>query len=191
MGVVELFLIAVGLSMDAFSVSVCKGLGMRRLNGKVAFVLAFLFGAFQGLMPVLGWFLGSQLLWLIAPIDHWIAFGLLAFIGGNMVREALSGDEEDSGTTDHIAWGEFLMLAVATSIDALAVGISFAALAVNIATSCLLIGVTTFVLSLVGVFVGHLFGARYERPAQVTGGIVLICIGLKTLAEHLGFAPWL
>ena len=177
--------------MDAFAVSVCKGLGMRRINAKVALVLAILFGGFQGLMPVVGWFLGNQLLWLIAPIDHWIAFALLAFIGGNMVREALSGDEEDSGTTDHVVWGEFLMLAVATSIDALAVGISFAALSVNIAFAAVLICATTFVLSLVGVCVGHLFGARFERPAQIAGGIVLVCIGLKTLAEHLGFAPWL
>jgi putative Mn2+ efflux pump MntP len=191
MGLAELFLIAVGLSMDAFAVSVCKGLGMRRINAKVALVLALLFGGFQGFMPVIGWFLGSQLLWLIAPVDHWIAFGLLAIIGGNMIREALGEDEEEMGTTDRIAWGEFLMLAVATSIDALAVGISFAALSVNIAMSAALIFATTFVLSLIGVGVGHVFGARFQKPAQVTGGIVLICIGLKTLLEHLGVAPWL
>lgn len=190
MGLAELLLIAVGLSMDAFAVSVCKGLGMRRLNMRVALVLAVLFGAFQGGMPVVGWLLGSQLLWLIEPVDHWIAFGLLAFIGGKMVWDALRDDEEDSGTVDRVAWGEFFMLAVATSIDALAVGISFAALSVNIAQSAGIIGVTTFLLSLVGVAAGHLFGSRYEKPAQITGGVVLVLIGLKVLLEHLGLAFW-
>lgn len=190
MGIVELLLIAVGVSMDAFAVSVCKGLGMRRLNMKVALVLAVLFGGFQALMPVIGWFLGNQFLWLIAPIDHWIAFVLLAFIGGKMVLDAVRGEEEQAGTTDRIAWGEFLMLAVATSIDALAVGISFAALNVNIAFSVTAIGITTFLFSLAGVGVGHLFGSRYERPAQAVGGVVLICIGLKVLLEHLGLAFW-
>jgi putative Mn2+ efflux pump MntP len=185
MGLVELLLVAVGLSMDAFAVSVCKGLGMRRLNLRVALVLALLFGAFQGGMPILGWVLGSQFLWIIAPIDHWIAFGLLGIIGGKMILDAARGEEEDSGTTDRVAWGEFLMLAVATSIDALAVGISFAALSVNIASSALIIGLTTFLLSLVGVAVGHAFGSRFERPAQMVGGIVLVCIGIKVLVEHL------
>lgn len=190
MGLAELLLIAVGLSMDAFAVSVCKGLGMRRLNMRVALVLAVLFGVFQGGMPVIGWLLGSQFLWLIEPIDHWIAFGLLAFIGGKMVWDALLDEEEDSGTVDRVAWGEFLMLAVATSIDALAVGISFAALSVDIARSSVIIGVTTFLLSLAGVAVGHLFGSRYEKPAQITGGVVLVLIGIKVLLEHLGLAFW-
>lgn len=190
MGFVELLLVAVGLSMDAFAVSVCKGLGMRKLNVQVALVLALLFGGFQAGMPVVGWLLGSQFLWLIEPIDHWIAFGLLLFIGGKMILDAVRGEEEESGTCDRVAWGEFLMLAIATSIDALAVGISFAALNVDIVTSVAAIGITTFVLSLVGVWVGHVFGARYERPAQIVGGIVLVCIGIKVLLEHMGMAPW-
>lgn len=191
MGIVELFLIAVGLSMDAFAVSVCKGLGMRRIDVRVSLVLAFLFGFFQGFMPVIGWALGSQLMWLIEPIDHWIAFCLLAFIGSKMIWDAVTEEDEDAGVVNGIAWGEFLMLAVATSIDALAVGISFAALSVNILFAVVLIGVTTFVLSLVGVAVGNFFGARYQKPAQIAGGVVLICIGLKVLLEHLGMAFWL
>jgi putative Mn2+ efflux pump MntP len=190
MGVAELLLIAVGLSMDAFAVSVCKGLGMRRLNVRVALVLALLFGVFQAGMPVIGWLLGSQLLWLIEPVDHWIAFVLLGFIGGKMILDAVRGEEEESGVVDRVAWGEFLMLAVATSIDALAVGISLAALNVEIVPSVLIIGVVTFVLSLVGVLVGHLFGSRFERPAQIVGGVVLVLIGVKVLLEHVGLAFW-
>lgn len=190
MGIVELLLVSVGLAMDAFAVSVCKGLGMRRFNPTVALVLAFLFGLFQGGMPAIGWLLGSQLMWLIEPIDHWIAFGLLAFIGGKMIADAIGEGDEDAGVTDHVAWGEFLMLAVATSIDALAVGISLAALNVSIVQSALVIGVVTFVISLAGVGVGHLFGSRYERHAQIAGGMVLILIGLKVLLEHMGLAFW-
>lgn len=190
MGVAELLLIAVGLSMDAFAVSVCKGLGMRRLNVRVALVLALLFGVFQAGMPVIGWLLGSQFLWLIEPVDHWIAFVLLGFIGGKMILDAVRGEEEESGVVDRVVWGEFLMLAVATSIDALAVGISLAALNVEIVPSVLIIGVVTFVLSLVGVLVGHLFGSRFERPAQIVGGVVLVLIGVKVLLEHVGLAFW-
>lgn len=189
MGLPELVFVAVGLAMDAFAVSVCKGLGMRRLNMRVALVLALLFGLFQAGMPVVGWLLGSQFIEIIEPVDHWIAFGLLACIGGKMIWDALHEEDEDSGTTDHIAWGEFLILAVATSIDALAVGISFAALSVNILQAVAIIGVITFLLSLVGVGVGHLFGSRFERPAQLAGGIVLMLIGLKVLLEHLGIIP--
>lgn len=187
MGFVELLLIAVGLSMDAFAVSICKGLGMRALNMRTAAVLALFFGGFQALMPVVGWALGSQLMGVIAPVDHWVAFLLLALIGGKMLLEAVRG-EEDCGCEDTSAIDlrEFLVLAVATSIDALAVGISFAALEVDIAPAVALIGVTTFAFSLVGVAVGHFFGARYERPAGVVGGVVLILIGLKVLLEHLG-----
>lgn len=191
MGALELFAIAVGLSMDAFAVAVCKGLGMRRFNVRVALVLAVLFGGFQALMPLVGWALGSQFLWLIEPVDHWIAFVLLAFIGGKMLFDAYHEDDEDeSGTVDRIVWGEFIMLAIATSIDALAVGISFAALSVAIVPSIAVIGVTTFVLTLVGVGAGMRFGSRYERGAQVVGGVVLIIIGVKILLEHLGFLPF-
>nr|WP_075575958.1 manganese efflux pump MntP family protein [Olsenella timonensis] len=188
MGIAELLLIAVGLSMDAFAVSICRGLGMRRLNLRTAAVLALFFGCFQALMPLVGWALGSQLMWLIAPVDHWVAFVLLAFIGGKMLWEAFHEDDEGCGCEDTSAIDlrEFLVLAVATSIDALAAGISFAALNVDIVASVSLIGVITFALSFVGVAVGHFFGARYERPASVVGGVVLILIGLKVLLEHLG-----
>lgn len=188
MGIVELLLIAVGLSMDAFVVSICKGLGMKKVNLKVAFVLALFFGGFQALMPLIGWALGSQFLWLISPIDHWIAFVLLAVIGGKMLWEALHDEEgEDDGKpADKIDLGEFFILAVATSIDALAVGISFAALAVDIVPSILIIGVVTFCFTIAGVFVGNFFGSRYEKPASIVGGVVLILIGLKILLEHLG-----
>ena len=188
MGIVELLLIAVGLSMDAFAVSICKGLGMKKVNLKVAFALALFFGGFQALMPLIGWALGSQFLWLISPIDHWIAFVLLAVIGGKMLWEALHDEEgEDDGKpADKIDLGEFFILAVATSIDALAVGISFAALAVDIVPSILIIGVVTFCFTIAGVFVGNYFGSRYEKPASIVGGVVLILIGLKILLEHLG-----
>ena len=188
MGIAELLLIAVELSMDAFAVSICRGLGMHRLNLRTAAVLALFFGCFQALMPLVGWALGSQLMWLIAPVDHWVAFVLLAFIGGKMLWEAFHEDDEGCGCEDTSAIDlrEFLVLAVATSIDALAAGISFAALNVDIVASVSLIGVITFALSFVGVAVGHFFGARYERPASVVGGVVLILIGLKVLLEHLG-----
>lgn len=187
MGFIELLLIAVGLSMDAFAVSICKGLGMKRVNLKVAVVLALFFGGFQALMPLIGWALGSQFLGIIGPIDHWVAFVLLAVIGGKMLWEAFhDGDEDDGKPADRIDLGEFFILAVATSIDALAVGISFAALSVDIVPSVALIGVTTFAFTIAGVFVGNFFGSRYEKPASIVGGVVLILIGTKILLEHLG-----
>lgn len=188
MGLVELLLIAVGLSMDAFAVSICKGLGMKEVNLKVAVVLALFFGGFQALMPLIGWALGSQFLGTIGPIDHWVAFVLLAVIGGKMLWEAFREDagEGDGKPADRIDLGEFLILAIATSIDALAVGISFAALSVDIVPSVALIGVTTFAFSIAGVFVGNFFGSRYEKPASIVGGVVLILIGTKILLEHLG-----
>ncbi len=187
MGIVELLLVAVGLSMDAFAVAVCKGLGMRKVNVRTAAVLALFFGVFQALMPLIGWFLGSQLMWLIEPVDHWVAFVLLAFIGAKMLWEVAHDEGScDSEDTSRIDLREFTMLAVATSIDALAVGISFAVLSVSIVPAALLIGLVTFTLSLVGVAVGHFFGSRYEKPASIVGGVVLIIIGLKILLEHLG-----
>ena len=188
MGIVEQLLIAVGLSMDAFAVSICRGLGMKRLNLRTAAVLALFFGGFQALMPLVGWALGSQFMWLIEPVDHWVAFVLLAFIGGKMLWEAFREEGEgcECEDTSRIDLREFLVLAVATSIDALAAGISFAALSVDIVTTVSLIGVITFALSFAGVAVGHFFGARYEKPASVVGGVVLIMIGLKVLLEHLG-----
>ena len=187
MGLVELLLIAVGLSMDAFAVSICKGLGMKEVNPKVAVVLALFFGGFQALMPLVGWALGSQFLGIIGPIDHWVAFVLLAVIGGKMLWEAFHDQDQDDGKpADRIDLGEFFILAIATSIDALAVGISFAALSVDIVPSVALIGVTTFAFSIAGVFVGNFFGSRYEKPASIVGGVVLILIGAKILLEHLG-----
>ena len=187
MSFIELFLLAIGLSMDAFAVSVCKGLGMPKINRQVALALAALFGGFQALMPFIGWALGSQFMWLIEPIDHWVAFILLAFIGGKMLVEGIRDDEDsDPGTVDHVAWPEFIMLAVATSIDALAAGISLAALNVNIWLSISFIGAITFCLTLVGVKVGNLFGTRYQRPATIAGGAVLVIIGLRVLLQHLG-----
>lgn len=187
-GFVELFLIGVGLSMDAFAVSICKGLGMSRLNMRQAAVISLFFGGFQALMPLIGWALGSQLTDFITPIDHWIAFGLLAFVGGKMLWDAFHEDDEDEGTqTDEkLDLKELLMLAIATSIDALAVGITFAFLQVAIVPSITIIGLTTFVISFAGVAVGHFFGARFEKPATIVGGVVLILIGVKILLEHLG-----
>ena len=190
MGIVELFMIGVGLSMDAFAVAICKGLAMSRINWRHAAVIALFFGGFQALMPLVGWALGTQFADLITPVDHWIAFALLAIIGGKMLYEALRGDDDEaadaSAEGERLDAKELVMLAVATSIDALAVGITFAFLGVNIVEACALIGVTTFVLSFVGVAVGNQFGARFEKPATIVGGIVLILIGVKILLEHLG-----
>lgn len=183
MGLAELVLLAVGLSMDAFAVSICKGLGMKKINLKVAVVLGLFFGGFQAGMPVIGWALGSQFMGIIGPIDHWIAF-----IGGKMLWEAFTEDEDegDGKDAEKIDLGEYLILAIATSIDALAVGISFAALSVDIVPAVSLIGITTFIFSVAGVAIGRIFGARYEKPATIVGGVVLILIGLKILLEHLG-----
>ena len=187
MALFELFLIAVGLSMDAFAVAVCKGLSMKRIDKKYTLLIALFFGGFQALMPLLGYFLGSQFSFYIEKIDHWVAFILLALIGGNMVRE--SREEAKEEAYRGIDYKELLLLAVATSIDALAVGITFAFLQVEIVSAVLLIGCTTFVLSLIGVVVGNLFGARYKSRAELTGGVILILIGLKILLEHLGILP--
>lgn len=174
--------------MDAFAVSICKGLGMSRLNMRQAAVISLFFGGFQALMPLIGWALGSQLTDFITPIDHWIAFGLLAFVGGKMLWDAFHEDDEDEGvqTDEKLDLKELLMLAIATSIDALAVGITFAFLQVAIVPSITIIGLTTFVISFAGVAVGHFFGTRFEKPATIVGGVVLILIGVKILLEHLG-----
>ncbi len=187
MGIVELALIGVGLSMDAFAVSICKGLGMKRLRMDQALLIALFFGGFQALMPLLGWFLGSGFQSFIEPVDHWIAFALLAFIGAKMLWDAFHDEEEDAVAENaRLDLKELVMFAIATSIDALAVGISFAFLQVDIVPAVALIGIITFALSLVGVAVGHVFGSRFEKPATIIGGIVLIAIGLKILLEHLG-----
>lgn len=187
MAFLELLLIAIGLSMDAFAVSVGKGLSMRTFNIRIALILALFFGGFQALMPVIGWAIGSQFLWVIEPIDHWIAFILLGGIGSKMIWDAFHDDDSSEEMEGSIPFSEYVILAIATSIDALAVGISFAALKVDIAVSAATIGVITFLLSLAGVCIGNRFGMRYERGAQVFGGVVLIAIGCKILFEHLGF----
>lgn len=187
MGVFELSLIAVGLSMDAFAVAVCKGLGMKKLNHRQALLIALFFGGFQALMPLVGWALGMQFQHYIETLDHWIAFILLGFIGGKMIWDAFRPDEKDCCEGEDILdIKELFMLAIATSIDALAVGITFAFLQVDIVFAVSLIGLITFVLAFAGVIIGNKFGSRYEKPAAITGGLVLILIGLKILLEHLG-----
>ena len=188
MGLFEVLMIGVGLSMDAFAASVCKGLGMRRLNVKNMFVIALFFGGFQALMHWIGWFLGKQFESYITSVDHWVAFALLAFIGGKMIYDVFHENRKDCccEKTDRLNIKEVFTLAVATSIDALAVGISFAFLQVNIVEAVSVIGITTFVLSIAGVVIGNIFGAKYEKKATLAGGIILILIGLKILLEHLG-----
>lgn len=185
---VEILLIGVGLSMDAFAVAICKGLGMRRINYKHMFIIALFFGGFQALMPFLGWLLGSRFAQYITRFDHWIAFILLLFIGGKMVWDTLheNEEEEEELANDRLDLKELLLMAVATSIDALAMGITFAFLSVNIGKASSLIGCTTFVISALGVFIGNRFGAKYKNKASLTGGIILILIGCKVLLEHLG-----
>lgn len=188
MGLFEIFMIGVGLSMDAFAASICKGLNMRRLSAKNMLIIGLFFGGFQALMPAVGWILGKQFEVYITSVDHWVAFALLAFIGGKMIYDVFHGDEDGccNEKTDKLDMKEVLTLAVATSIDALAVGISFAFLQVEILKAMSVIGVITFVLSAVGVAVGNMFGAKYEKNATLAGGIILILIGLKILLEHTG-----
>lgn len=184
MGIVELFLLAVGLSMDAFAVAICKGLAMRKASLKNMAVVGVWFGGFQALMPVIGCLVGVQFKDAITAIDHWIAFGLLAVIGGNMIREGLSGGDEDADAS--LGFRPMLLMALATSIDALAVGVGFAFLDVNIGAAAGFIGVTTFGLSAAGVKVGSVFGTKYKARAEVTGGVILVLLGTKILLEHLG-----
>lgn len=185
MGLLELFLIAVGLSMDAFAVSVCKGLSTQKLKIKHYIIIGVWFGGFQALMPTIGYFLGSTFEKYITAYDHWIAFVLLGFIGGNMIREALSKDEEKAN--DSFSIKTMSVLAVATSIDALAVGITFALLPdVNIVAAVSFIGAMTFIISALGLKIGNIFGMKYKSKAEFAGGIILILIGTKILLEHLG-----
>lgn len=185
MVLIELFLIAVGLSMDAFAVSVCKGLAMPKCTFKKVAIVGLWFGGFQALMPAIGYILGAQFQEAIASIDHWIAFVLLALIGGNMIHEALDNDEEEADASLDVK--TMFLLAVATSIDALAIGITFAFLKVNIIPAVCFIGIVTFIISFAGVKIGNVFGARYKNKAEIVGGVILILLGLKILLEHLGF----
>ena len=179
----ELFVIAVGLSMDAFAVAICKGLSVGRVRGSHAVTAGIYFGGFQMLMPLLGYLLGVRFQEIIAGVDHWIAFLLLGLIGANMIRESRGGEEHvDSSFRPR----SMLPLAVATSIDALAVGVTFAFLETPILSAVSLIGVTTFCISVAGVAVGCWFGARYKQRAEITGGVILVLLGTKILLEHLG-----
>ena len=188
MSLYELFIIAVALSMDAFAVAICKGLSIERLTVKEEATVGFYFGFFQALMPLCGFFLGSLFAGYIESVDHWVAFGLLALIGANMLKEAFEKKEECCGCKEaDISPKAMFPMAVATSIDALAVGIGLAMTGgVNIWLAVVLIGAVTFLLSNVGVKIGSLFGARFEKKAQVFGGVMLILLGLKILLEHLG-----
>lgn len=183
MGTWELFILAVGLSMDAFAVSVCKGLSVRKVHVKHALLVGLYFGGFQALMPLIGYLLGRQFQTLITNVDHWIAFVLLSVISINMIRESRSCPEQ---LNDSFGLKVMLILALATSIDALAVGVTFAFLKVEILPAISFIGVVTFVFSVCGLLIGNLFGAKLKSKAEIFGGIVLILIGLKILLEHLG-----
>ena len=178
----ELIIIAIGVSMDAFAVSICKGLSVRSLQPKHACLTALWFGGFQALMPLIGYFLGVSFADFVSSVDHWIAFVLLGIIGGNMIKESFSKDECEY--TPDFSFRTMLSLAVATSIDALAIGVSFAFLRVNIWTSVLIIGLTTGAFSAVGVCIGKFFGCRYKSKAEFTGGFILVAMGLKILLEH-------
>lgn len=184
----ELIFIAVALSMDAFAVAMCKGLCMKRLNQRHALIIALFFGGFQALMPLIGWFLGTQFEGYIKPVDHWIAFTLLSYIGGKMIWDAFhdDGKKEECQLESKLDLKELFLLAIATSIDALAAGITFAVLQTQILPAVALIGSVTFLLSWLGVAVGHRFGTRYEKKAEIAGGVTLVLIGLKILLEHLG-----
>lgn len=186
MSLTELFLLAIGLSMDAFAVSVCKGLSMQKLHPKHALIIGLYFGWFQALMPWTGYLLGIRFQDAIKAYDHWVAFILLGIIGFNMIKESL--DQETESCDASVDAKTMLVLAVATSIDALAVGVTFAFLDVSILPAITFIGCTTFVISVIGVKVGTVFGARYKSKAELIGGIILILIGLKILIEHLFFS---
>lgn len=183
MTLIEILIIAVGVSMDAFAVSICKGLSVSRLRPRNVLSVALWFGGFQALMPLIGYFLGVSFADFVSSVDHWIAFFLLGIIGGNMIREAVGGDGVEHSDSD-FSFRTMLALAIATSIDALAIGVSFAFLKVNIWEAVILIGLITGVFSAMGIFVGNVFGSRYKSRAELAGGIILIAMGLKILLEH-------
>ncbi len=184
MDLFEIILVGIGLAMDTFAVSVCKGLSMKKMNWKSAIIIALYFGIFQAGMPIIGYFLATTFSGFVESIDHWIAFILLAIIGGNMIKE--SREDEVEKRNDKVDIKTMLLLALATSIDALAVGITFSFLKTNIGLAVTIIGCITFSLSLIGVKVGNKFGDKFQNKAELTGGIILIIIGLKILLEHLG-----
>ncbi len=184
----ELLFLGIGLAMDAFAVAVCKGLAMRKVNKKQAVVIGLFFGGFQALMPFIGWVLGSQFETYITSVDHWIAFALLGLIGGKMIFEALKPEEdvEIAEMDAPLDLKELLVLAVATSIDALAIGITFAFLDYPIVEAVTIIGVVTFFIAIGGVYAGNFFGNKYKRKAELAGGVILVLLGLRILLSHLG-----
>lgn len=184
MGSFEITLIGIGLAMDALAVSVCKGLSMRKMNWKNAIIIALYFGIFQAVMPVIGYQLGTAFNGFVESVDHWVAFLLLSIIGGNMIKDSF--DDEEDKRNENVDIKTMLLLAIATSIDALAVGITFAFFKTNISLAVTIIGIITFVLSIIGVKIGNRFGDKFQNKAELTGGIILIIIGLKILLEHLG-----
>lgn len=183
MSIIEILLISIGLAMDAFAVSICKGLAMKKMDWQKAMIIGIYFGVFQALMPILGYFLGTTFDEFITNIDHWIAFILLLSIGINMIKECFNKDVENNN--DSIDVKTMIVLAVATSIDALAIGITFACLKTKIIFPAVSIGIITFILSVVGVKIGNKFGNKYENKAQITGGLILILLGIKILLDHL------
>ena len=188
MTILELFILAVGLSMDAFAVAVCKGLAIGRIQWKHVLIVGLWFGGFQALMPLVGYFLGSSFAEYIVAVDHWVAMILLTLIGANMIRESLDKDPEHVNPSLGIR--TMFIMAVATSIDALAVGVTFAFLEVRILPAVSFIGVTTFLLSALGVKIGSIFGTKYKSKAELLGGVILILLGIKILLEHLGYLPF-
>jgi putative Mn2+ efflux pump MntP len=185
MSLIELFILSVGLSMDAFAVAVCKGLAIKKIDLRKAMIIGLYFGIFQAGMPLVGYLLGVSFQSKITAIDHWIAFILLAFIGIHMIKEATNTDTED--TDDSLCFKKMIILSIATSIDALAVGVTFAFLKVMIVPAVSFIGIVTFMFSMVGVKIGHVFGTKYKAKAEFSGGVILILIGTKILLEHLGY----
>ncbi len=187
---IEILLISVSVAMDAFAVSIGKGLTVTRVRPVDVIKTALWFGGFQALFPLLGFFAANTFSKYVTAVDHWIIFALLAFIGGNMIREAFGEEEENSRETAQFDWRHMLPLAVACSIDAFAVGVSFAFMQVNIWFSVIVISVVTGAFSAAGLYIGRVFGARWQKPAQIAGGAVLVLLGLKVLLEHLGFIAW-
>ena len=187
---IEILLISVSVAMDAFAVSIGKGLTVTRVRPVDVIKTALWFGGFQALFPLLGFFAANTFSKYVTAVDHWIIFALLAFIGGNMIREAFGEEEENSRETAQFDWRHMLPLAVACSIDAFAVGVSFAFMKVNIWFSVIVISVVTGAFSAAGLYIGRVFGARWQKPAQIAGGAVLVLLGLKVLLEQLGFIAW-
>ena len=187
MGITEIIFIGISLAMDAFAVSICKGLSMKKMDFKKAIIIGLYFGIFQALMPVAGYLLGSTFAEFIEKVDHWVAFILLLIIGGNMIKESFENERNKSN--DNVDFKTMLILAIATSIDALAVGITFAFFEVNIVLAVSVIGIITFIMSILGVKIGNRFGDKYQNKAELAGGIILILIGLKILLEGLRLIP--